>query len=135
MGLENMKLHRSIYLKELKSTFPELQEKVNGAWGLLHVEMDVFTSFTQLQIDAGNSDNVAKCFDLANKCFQFGNHKLVNAINVSFLEHLNFEDGKVAKQWAWNLMPETLRQGYSDIMEYNEQLRLARLKDKQLPKK
>ena len=125
-----MKLHRSIFLNELKSTFPELTEKVNGCWGLLHVEMHCFTSYTQSQIDAGNAANLVKCFALANKYLQFGNHKLVNAIYVSFLEHLNFEDVKVPRQWAWNLMPETLKQGYRDVMKYNEQLRQSRSKDK-----
>ena len=120
-----MKLHRIIFLNELKSPFPQLTEKVNGSWGLLHVEMHWFSSFTQLQIDEGNSENVTKCFALANKCLQFGNHKMVNAIYVSFLEHLNFKDGKVPRQWAWKLMPETLKQGYRDIMEYDEQIRLA----------
>ena len=40
-------LHRSIFLKELKNTFPQLTDKINAQYGLLNLEVHVFVDFAQ----------------------------------------------------------------------------------------
>jgi hypothetical protein len=110
------KLHRSIFLKAVKAAFPELTGELNSNHGLLHIEMHVLTNFTQRQIDQGNHATLAKCYEIADECLRHGNASLQNAIFVSFLEHLNFTDGKVLRRWAWDAMPDSLRQGHQWIM-------------------
>ncbi len=38
-----------------------------------------------------------------------GDDDVRNAIGVAFLEHLNFQDGKVRREWAFALLPAGLR--------------------------
>ena len=76
-------LHRSIFLKELKDTFPDLRADINAQHGLLHLEMGVFADFVQRAITLGDAKDVASCFKLAEKYYRDGNDHLKNAIGVS----------------------------------------------------
>lgn len=116
------RLHRSLFLKEVKETFPELREEINDQGGRLHLEMHVFRDFTQEQINQGHQGRVRKCFEIADKCLRRGNKALVGAVRVSFLEHLEFHDDSTKRSWAWDVMPEALQQGYHDIMAYIEEM-------------
>jgi hypothetical protein len=100
-GRTMKKLDRSLFLKELKATFPQLRRDLNQEHGLLHLETDVFMRFVQTSIDTGAKDTLVAALQLADKFLRDGNGQVVNALTVSFLEHLNFEDGKVPRRWAW----------------------------------
>lgn len=113
------KLHRSVFLKEAKSLFPELRGELNRQYGLLHLEMHVFCDFVQRLIEKGEEHRVIQAFQFAERMLRDGNSDLVNALTVSFLEHLNFEDGKVQRAWAHKLMPQSLAQQHAAIVEYN----------------
>ena len=115
-------LHRSDFLKELKATFPEIREVVNQEQGLLHLEMHGFCNFTQSAIDGGRRDTVRKCFQLADKYIREGRKNLVNALAVSYLEDLNFEDGATQRRWAKSLMPSAVAKLHSAVTEYNLRL-------------
>ncbi|PPQ20979.1 hypothetical protein CV770_01680 [Bradyrhizobium sp. AC87j1] len=93
-------LHRSIFLKELKDTFPDLISEINAQYGLLHQEMHVFADFVQRAIAVGHAKDVASCFEFAEKFYRDGNDQLQNAIGVSFIEHLSLQNA----QWAWDLL-------------------------------
>jgi len=117
------KRHRSEFLKELKALFPQLTHELNQEYGLLHLEVHTFTRFVQSLIDAGEKEELVKAFQLVEKYMREGNAALANALGVSFLEHLNFTDGKVPRQWAEALLPPYLKAQYDDLMAYNERLR------------
>jgi hypothetical protein len=116
------KLHRSLFLKELKTAFPQLRSDLNHADDLLHSETDVFMRFVRTLIDTGDKDALVTALQIADKFLRHGNGKLVNALTVSFLEHLNFEDGKVLRGWAWECMTPALKEQYQAIMEYKAEL-------------
>lgn len=101
--------HRSDFLRDLKAAFPDVRERVNGRHGLLHLEMSVFSDVVQAAIDSGDAVSVSKAFDLAKRHFLQGSPALRNAIAVSFLEHLHFEDGRARRKWAWDLLPASLK--------------------------
>lgn len=107
------RLHRSIFLKELKGTFPILRTAINAQYGLLHLEMHVFLDFTQRSISLGNDKDVRLCFMIAEKYYSNGNNRMKNAIVVSFIEHLDFGNAK----WAWQLLSEALRNLYLRCVE------------------
>src|SRR5689334_17394490 len=107
------RLHRSIFLKELKSVFPELTKGVNAEYGLLHLEMHVFARFAQRAITDRDVDKVRLCFELADKCYKEGTVQLSNAIAVSFVEHLDFQKA----QWAWELLDPSLKKVYLDLAD------------------
>jgi len=116
------RLHRTEFIADLKAAFPEIQAAINREGGLLYLEMSAFTRFVQSRIDAGDKDALGRVLQLADHYLRYGNKKLVNAMTVSFLEHLNFEDGKVLRQWAWDFMTPALRARYHEIMKYTERL-------------
>jgi hypothetical protein len=116
------KLHRSLFLTELKTAFPQLRSDLNQEHGLLHLEIDVFTRFVQTLIDSGDKDALVTALQIADKFLRHGNGNTVNALTVSFLEHLNFEDGTIPRRWAWECMTPVLKEQYKAIMEYNDEL-------------
>ena len=110
------KLHRSQFIKEVKETWPHLAPDINSEYGLLHLEMSVFARFTQQMIDAGNREELIRCFKVALKYEVGGNAKVRNAIDVSFVEDLEFGDSrKHRRSWAWEVLPERLRELYVDF--------------------
>ncbi len=116
------KLHRSQFLKELRTAFPRLRNDLNQEDGLLHLEIGVFMRFVQTLIDTGDQDALVTALRIADRFLQNGNGQMVNALTVSFLEHLNFEDGKVPRRWAWECMPPALKERYQAIAKYNAEL-------------
>jgi hypothetical protein len=121
-------LHRSDFLALAKRAFPQLREDLNKQYGLLHLEMHAFCDFVQRAIDSHDTATVTKAFQLSEELLQGGNSDLVNAITVSMLEHLNFEDGKTARAWARALMPANLAAQHRAIIEYNRKRRTHSLR-------
>jgi hypothetical protein len=106
-------LHRSVFLKELKETFPQLKDAINSEHGLLHLEMHVFRDFAQGAIRLGNAKEVRRCFMVAEKYYNDGNESMKNAVVVSFVEHLELHDAR----WAWELLGQSLKDVYSRCVE------------------
>ncbi|MBH5367956.1 DUF7674 family protein [Bradyrhizobium glycinis] len=106
-------LHRSVFLKELKNTFPDLRLEINAQYGLLHLEVGAFAGFAQRAITLGNAKDVALCFKLAEKYYRDGNYQSRNAIAVSFIEHLNLGNA----EWAWELLGPILKEIYLQLAD------------------
>ena len=103
------KVHRSEFLKRLKETFPEVTPEVNKEEGLLHFEMRAFRKLVQQLIDSGDRERIAMAYGLAEWAYENGSDNLKNAIDVSLIEELNFDDTKKHKrQWAHAMLPATL---------------------------
>ncbi len=107
------KLERSQLLKEIKEAFPDLRHAINQEFGLLHLEVGVFYCFTQQLIDEGKKESVIKAFEIADRFNRLGNKKIQNAIDVSYVEGLEFKNtGKNTRNWAWKLLPQSLKDDY-----------------------
>lgn len=113
------KTHRSIFIKDVKEAFPELVKDINSEYGLLHLEMHVLHEFVQQQIDNENIENVKKAFQIIERHYKNGNGALVNAIIVSFLEHLDLGASKGKDSWALKLLPQSLRSPYDEFRQYH----------------
>lgn len=119
LNAEMKKTHRSIFLKEVKEAFPELRATLNDQDGLLHLEMHAFHEFVQDQIEKENRENVSLAFQIIERHFENGNSDLVNAIGVSFLEHLDLGLTKGNQSWEFELLPKSLRQPYDELRKYH----------------
>lgn len=99
------------YMNELRQRFPELAPALDQEeWrGLLHVETGRFAAFCREAIDAGDRDLVQKCYSFARRSAMDGTDEVQNAIGVSFIEHLNFQDGEVPRRWAYDVLPPRLK--------------------------
>lgn len=102
------------------SEFPSLEEDFEEWQDLIHLQVSEFTRFTQKAVESRSLTVVSKCFQIATAALLEGDHDLRNAIYVSYLEHLDFRSdaGKDAVQ----LMPQELKQGRDDILDYDKQL-------------
>ncbi len=107
------KLHRSQFIKEIKDTFPHLATDINAENGLLHLEIAVVRRFAQELMDGGDRDALARCFAIMQKYEAGGNARMRNAIDVSFVEDLDFRDTtKRQRRWAWEILPSSLKELY-----------------------
>ena len=113
------KTHRSLFLKDIKEAFPELREELNRQHGLLHCEMHSFHRFVQSLIASEERNMVIKAFQIIEHHFAHGNDALVNAIAVSFLEHLDLGLAKNTPSWAYQYFPHGLREPYEQLRQYH----------------
>ena len=93
----------------LRDAFPGLVAELDEEDGLLHLETACFARLCQRAIDTGDRVLVRRCFRLARVAAMEGDAGVQNAIGVSFIEHLNFRDGKVQRRWAYDLLPPRLQ--------------------------
>lgn len=110
---------------ELRKRFPEILNEIDDgiSTGLLHLEISALSHFAQESINAENKENVRRCFDFADWAHETGDPNVVNAINVSFLEHLSFSDSKKHRRsWALQLLSDRLLKANSELMDYLQRL-------------
>ena len=108
------------FVLSLLREFPALREELDdeSVKGLLHMEMGCFFRLTQQAIDDEDEATVKKCFQFADSVFHDADSDLTNALYVSYLEHLNFKDGRKRRQWAYSKLPAKLQAGFREINEY-----------------
>jgi hypothetical protein len=101
----------SDFMRELRVEFPGLVDELDDdVWrGLLHLETACFARFVQRVIDDGDRAEVARCFEFARRWWLTNDDDVQNALAVSCIEHLNFNDGKVQRAWAFDLLPPALQ--------------------------
>lgn len=118
--------HRA-FVAALGARFPEVAASIDPEveGGLLHLEMGAFLQHTMDAIRNGDRDVVAACFAFADDLLVRGDDAVVNAVYVSFLEHLVFEGRKTA--WAKTVLSPRLEAARQEIAGYMQQLERARV--------
>jgi len=98
--------------------FPRLRAEFEEDAGLLHLQMHAFTRLAQRAKGEGEWDTYRRCVQLAGRLWSRPNAELLNALNVSFLEHLDF-DGPRGPE-AWKHLSQALQEGWKAMRAYNE---------------
>lgn len=111
------KLHRSDFLRDTKAVFPELLESLNRQQCLLHLEMHALCDYVNSAIERGDRKIVGEAYRLGDRWLAQGNAALVNAVGVSFLEHLNFKDDEKSRSWAQSMLTPALAEERRDLFE------------------
>ena len=111
-------------IRRIETEFPELTISLHDeiVEGLLHLQIAEFSRLAQKTIDEGDRTRFKTICEIFRVLFLNGAPELVNALNVSFLEHLNFSDGKSKRAWAYQAMPELMRKAFDDMAEYNRKI-------------
>ena len=104
--------------------FPEISEEVEEDAGLVHLQIGTLARLANSAIKSGE-------FELLNKTYEFihdlSRHQkelspeIINAIHVSFLEHLNFgnkNNGASAKE----MLPPIMLKMWEAQMEHNRKI-------------
>ena len=121
-------IDRSEALRILKDAFPSLRGEIGTSYGQLHVEFGCFERHAQRCIDENDRAELARCFAIAAQLATEGSLAIRNAVAVSFLEGLNFADGRSQRSWALDLLPPTLRSMRTDLIKHADALARKRTK-------
>jgi hypothetical protein len=111
-------------IDHIEAKFPHLGETLRDEdWnGLLHVQMGVFADWAQKLIDAGDQETWKQITIVFMDLWRDCTPDVVNALNVSFLEHLDFTDAKKHRSWAYATMPQAMRIAWDEMEAYNRKL-------------
>ena len=114
---------RDWFLALLTERFPEVAGAIDDcSRGLLHLEMATLARATQAAIDRQDRDTVRRHFLFVDEVFRQAAPDVENAVNVSYLENIRFEDDRVGPTTARELLTPRLRQTLTELEKY-----LARL--------
>lgn len=111
-------------LKKIESEFPELAVELHEETieGLLHCQIAEFSRFAQTHIDKKDRESFWRICRLFVDMFDDAEPQLENALNVSFLEHLNFTDEDIYRSWAYHIMPSKMQQAFDEMAHYNRRI-------------
>lgn len=82
------------------AAFPDLAQELVEADGLLHLEMGAFASFMQRAKGRADWESYRRGAQLADTLWGNSDPALLNALRVSFLEHLDFNGPRGPAAWA-----------------------------------
>jgi hypothetical protein len=92
--VENANHLAQVKFAELVLTeFPQLHKEFVEADGLLHLQMSALSRFAQDAIERNDLETVKRCYELLDGIMK-SSTEVENAIDVSFLEQLNFESSR-----------------------------------------
>jgi len=97
------------FIAATRAEFPELSSELDDDEGLFYLQVGSLARHTQAAIDDGDRAEVKRQFEFARKADLAGDAEVENALGVAYIEHLNFQDGKRHRSWAWDLLPESLQ--------------------------
>jgi len=111
-------------IEYIAAKFPHLGEELhNNTWeGLLHLQMGVFSHWAQDSIDAGDREAWRQITEVFIELWRDSSPDVINALNVSFLEHLDFTDDKEHRSWAYKAMPREMQKAWDEMEAYNRKL-------------
>ncbi|MEP1069417.1 MAG: hypothetical protein ABJG99_11765 [Crocinitomicaceae bacterium] len=88
------KINQKEFLKIIIDQFPEIKEEIldDDYDGLIHLQISVFARYTNNYIKIKRFDEVKRIFDFFEKVIDKVDPDTENALYVSFLEHIEFEN-------------------------------------------
>jgi hypothetical protein len=122
---------RKHFIRTLIGQFPEVAARIGStARGLLHCEMGYFAEATQEAIERGDEMAVRRHFAYAEELMRHAGPALENALQVSYLEYINFDKEYRNRLQPRAILPPLLCQSLADLEEHlriiNEYLRCKR---------
>lgn len=102
------------------AAFPDLAEEFEEWADLLHLQMGAFAQITQGAKGDGDWEKYDRCIRLADTLFGSATPDLENALNVSYLEHLDFDGPRGPA--AWERLTPRLKVGWKEMQRYLEAL-------------
>ncbi|HEX3313554.1 MAG TPA: hypothetical protein VHR72_01630 [Gemmataceae bacterium] len=104
------------FIALLTEQFPDVVSAIDDcSCGLLHLEMATLARATQAAIDIQDKASVVRHFKFVEEVLGDAAPDVENAIYVSYLENLRFEDRKAAPTKARDLLTPRLRQALVEV--------------------
>ncbi len=109
------------FLSLAVAEFPKLANEFAEEDGLFHVQMAAFSHLAQEAIERGDFATLKRCYKLADETMKNATPNVENAIYVSFLENLDFEDSPHGAT-AERLLPPKLSEMLAELNEHWRQI-------------
>jgi hypothetical protein len=107
---------RKHFIRTLRGRFPEIAARIDScARGLLHCEMGFFADATCEALESGTVETVRAHFAYAEELLRHANSYLENAIQVSYLEAINFDKPYPNGLNPRRLLPPLLKESLADL--------------------
>ncbi len=109
----NNLLDGNAFIEKLINVFPELKEEIldEDFSGLITLQLGSFKRFTQKLIDSDDQMSLEKCFKFINDNIDNLEFRVENALYLSYLDRLNFDQNPNAK----TLLPNKLKNIFNQI--------------------
>src|SRR5262245_3078988 len=110
---------RKHFIRTLNGRFPEVAARIDKyTRGLLHCEMGHFAAATQEALDRGDEPVVRAHFAYAEELMRHAGPELENALQVSYVEYIDFDKQYPNSLRPRSLLPPLLRQSLADLEEH-----------------
>ena len=110
---------RKHFIRTLIGRFPDVAARIDStARGLLHCEMGYFAEATHEALERGDEMAVRTHFAYAEELMRHAGPELANAIQVSYLEYLNFDREYPNKLRPRSLLPPLLGHSLTELEEH-----------------
>jgi hypothetical protein len=98
------------------TTYLALAGELTDHDGLLHLQVGALARLAQSAKGTADWDTYGRVMSLADTLWRNPSKDLLNALNVSFLEHLDFDGPRGSAAWA--LLSPALQRGWRDMQAY-----------------
>jgi len=112
------------FRKLLLEHFPELSEEIEDDEGLVHLQMGRLEGLANRCIKAGDLPYLKKIYEFIDDLARHQSEvhsDVINAMHVSFLEGLNFEN-KVHGETAKSMLTPAMQKMWDSQMEHNQKM-------------
>lgn len=112
-------VNRKRFIGLLRARFPEVVADIaDCSHGLLHCEMGTLARATQRAISLGDMGTAKRHFLFIDSVFEWADPDVENAINVSYLEHIDFAGVDARRMRARQLLTPRLQGVLEESEEY-----------------
>jgi hypothetical protein len=112
-------VHRSEFVRQLRSKFPEIEPLLKGSRLNLTMEVSAFLQLTRQAIEQQDWLLVERCFRFVDELLPSANRAVANSLRVSYLEGLTFSGPQGGQ--AFRLLSNRLEAEWAAVHEYLRQ--------------
>ena len=118
------KIDHPQFIALLQQKFPDIATAIDDcSAGLLHREMATLGRATIEAIREGDAETIKEHFSFVDEVYRDADAAVENAVNVSYLEHIDFEGRRARAIHAHELLTPRLQKAVKELGEYWEALR------------
>jgi hypothetical protein len=108
------KISNNHYFNELTQQFPELKKEIDDLDDLNHIKMEVFSRYTNLQIQKHNPKEFMRCLLFQESMIDVMSDAIENALYVSYIESLLLGQFSAQMKKKVATMPPKFKEKYEE---------------------
>jgi hypothetical protein len=106
------------YFNELTRQFPDTKNEIDGLQDWCHIKMEVFSRYTNLQIQKRNPKEFMRCLEFQESMIDVMPDEIENALYVSYIESLLLGQFALQMKKKVATMPPKFKEKYDEYATY-----------------